>query len=97
MMSATYLPDVAGEQGWTKVEAIDSAIRKGLSPLPLRFKEERPFLLVLTSLSFETAGWRGSITPALRSSLIIERYQSSKFTATYQDWKEWRAQLGFPL
>ncbi|PLW12835.1 hypothetical protein PCANC_16439 [Puccinia coronata f. sp. avenae] len=71
MMSATYLPEVAGEQGWTKVEAIDSAIRK--------------------------AGWRGSITPALRSSLIIERYQSSKFTATYQDWKEWRAQLGFPL
>ncbi|OAV86862.1 hypothetical protein PTTG_03556 [Puccinia triticina 1-1 BBBD Race 1] len=71
MMSATYLPDVAGEQGWTKVEAIDSAIRK--------------------------AGWKGPITPALRSSLIIERYQSSKFTATYQDWKDWRAQLGFPI
>ncbi|KAA1121983.1 hypothetical protein PGTUg99_013559 [Puccinia graminis f. sp. tritici] len=71
MMSATYLPDVAGEQGWTKVEAIDSAIRK--------------------------AGWRGPITPALRSSLIIERYQSSKYTATYQDWKEWRARLGLPL
>jgi len=27
-MSATYLPDVALEQGWTKLEAIDSAIRK---------------------------------------------------------------------
>lgn len=26
--SATYLPDVMPEQGWTKVEAIDSAIRK---------------------------------------------------------------------
>lgn len=71
MMSATYLPDVAREQGWTKVEAIDSAIRK--------------------------AGWNGPITPALRSSLIIERYQSSKFTATYQEWKEWRARLGVPI
>ncbi|KNZ47633.1 hypothetical protein VP01_626g9 [Puccinia sorghi] len=71
MMSATYLPDVAADQGWTKVEAIDSAIRK--------------------------AGWKGPITPALRSSLMIERYQSSKYTATYQEWKEWRAQLGFPL
>ncbi|KAI9626674.1 hypothetical protein KEM48_010269 [Puccinia striiformis f. sp. tritici PST-130] len=71
MMSATYLPDVASEQGWTKIEAIDSAIRK--------------------------AGWKGSITPALRSSLIVERYQSSKHTATYQDWSDWREKLGFPL
>ncbi|TDL29753.1 alport syndrome [Rickenella mellea] len=27
-LSATYLPDVASEQGWDKIEAIDSAIRK---------------------------------------------------------------------
>jgi AMMECR1 domain-containing protein len=27
-MTATYLPEVAKEQGWTKVEAIDSAIQK---------------------------------------------------------------------
>lgn len=27
-LTATYLPDVAPAQGWTKVEAIDSAIRK---------------------------------------------------------------------
>nr|CDI56858.1 related to AMME syndrome candidate gene 1 protein [Melanopsichium pennsylvanicum 4] len=27
-LTATYLPDVIPEQGWTKVEAIDSAIRK---------------------------------------------------------------------
>ena len=27
-LTATYLPDVAPEQGWTKVEAVDSAIRK---------------------------------------------------------------------
>lgn len=29
MLSATFLPDVASEQGWTKLETIDSAIRKG--------------------------------------------------------------------
>ncbi|KZS97572.1 hypothetical protein SISNIDRAFT_405874 [Sistotremastrum niveocremeum HHB9708] len=27
-LTATYLPDVIPEQGWTKVEAVDSAIRK---------------------------------------------------------------------
>ncbi|KZT54503.1 hypothetical protein CALCODRAFT_499694 [Calocera cornea HHB12733] len=27
-LNATYLPEVAPEQGWTKVEAVDSAIRK---------------------------------------------------------------------
>ncbi|KDE08884.1 hypothetical protein MVLG_00981 [Microbotryum lychnidis-dioicae p1A1 Lamole] len=28
VLSATYLPDVASEQGWTQLEAIDSVIRK---------------------------------------------------------------------
>ena len=28
LLTATYLPDVATDQGWTKVEAVDSAIRK---------------------------------------------------------------------
>ena len=28
VLSATYLPDVPGAQGWTKIEAVDSAIRK---------------------------------------------------------------------
>lgn len=33
ILTATYLPDVALEQGWTHVEALDSAIRKaGYSP-----------------------------------------------------------------
>lgn len=27
--TATYLPEVAAEQGWTKVEAINSLLRKG--------------------------------------------------------------------
>jgi len=28
LLTATYLPDVATDQGWTKIEAVDSAIRK---------------------------------------------------------------------
>lgn len=27
--TATYLPEVAAEQGWTKIQAIDSLLRKG--------------------------------------------------------------------
>lgn len=27
--TATYLPEVSAEQGWSKVEAIDSLLRKG--------------------------------------------------------------------
>ena len=29
MKTATYLPEVASEQGWSKHEAIDSLLRKG--------------------------------------------------------------------
>eukprot|EP00041_Stephanoeca_diplocostata_P003326 m.33540 g.33540 ORF g.33540 m.33540 type:complete len:206 (+) comp14241_c0_seq3:305-922(+) len=29
VVSATYLPEVASEQGWSKVQAIDSLLRKG--------------------------------------------------------------------
>lgn len=28
MLNATYLPDVIPEQGWTKIEAVESAVRK---------------------------------------------------------------------
>ncbi|KAG0140763.1 hypothetical protein CROQUDRAFT_664726 [Cronartium quercuum f. sp. fusiforme G11] len=71
MLSATYLPDVAAEQGWTKLDTINSAIQK--------------------------AGWSGPITQALHNTLIIERYQSSKCTATYQEWAQWRARMGCPV
>ena len=29
LKTATYLPEVASEQGWSKLEAIDSLLRKG--------------------------------------------------------------------
>ncbi|EGG04134.1 uncharacterized protein MELLADRAFT_37630, partial [Melampsora larici-populina 98AG31] len=70
-LSATYLPDVALEQEWVHLEAIDSAIRK--------------------------AGWDGPIDKALRDTLIIERYQSSKWTATYHEFEEWRSLMGCPV
>ncbi|EJD53934.1 hypothetical protein AURDEDRAFT_141858 [Auricularia subglabra TFB-10046 SS5] len=66
--SATYLPDVMPEQGWTKQEAIDSAIRK--------------------------AGWDGKITEELRRSIKLRRYQSSKATATWDEYVAWREANG---
>jgi uncharacterized protein (TIGR00296 family) len=36
--TATYLPEVAHEQGWTKVEAIDSLLRKGGYQGPITHK-----------------------------------------------------------
>ncbi|CAH7684563.1 AMMECR1 domain-containing protein [Phakopsora pachyrhizi] len=70
-LSATYLPEVAAEQGWTKLEAIDSAICK--------------------------AGWQGAITDEVRNSVVVERYQSSKWENSFKDWKDWRESAGFPL
>lgn len=32
LKTATYLPEVAQEQGWTKLQAIDSLLRKGGYP-----------------------------------------------------------------
>ncbi|KZW03859.1 hypothetical protein EXIGLDRAFT_758177 [Exidia glandulosa HHB12029] len=66
--SATYLPDVMPEQGWTKLDAIDSAIRK--------------------------AGWDGKITEELRRSITLRRYQSSKATATWDEYVAWREANG---
>jgi AMMECR1 domain-containing protein len=58
--SATYLPEVAKEQGWSKQECIDSLMRK--------------------------PGFRGSVTPQLRASLRVTRYQSSKHEITYDQY-----------
>ncbi|TPX64273.1 hypothetical protein SpCBS45565_g05988 [Spizellomyces sp. 'palustris'] len=80
--SATYLPEVAAEQGnlpsrsiiiavklihvlgWTKLEAIDSLLRKG--------------------------GHTGKITDKLRKSIQLTRYQSSKTAVTYSDYVQWK-------
>lgn len=58
--TATYLPDVIPEQGWDKIEAIDSLLRKG--------------------------GFHGRITPSVRESIRLKRYQSSKLEVTYDEY-----------
>ncbi|KAG8036581.1 hypothetical protein G9C98_003903 [Cotesia typhae] len=58
--TATYLPSVAEEQGWDKIQTIDSLLHKG--------------------------GYRGSVTPDLRRSLKLKRYQCEKITVSYQDY-----------
>ncbi|KAG2491459.1 hypothetical protein HYH03_010245 [Edaphochlamys debaryana] len=58
--TATFLPDVAPEQGWDRQQAVDALIRK--------------------------AGYSGAITPALRDSLSLERYQSTIAALTYDEY-----------
>ncbi|TPX31067.1 hypothetical protein SmJEL517_g05494 [Synchytrium microbalum] len=60
LVSTTYLPEVAPEQGWTKIEAIDSLLRKG--------------------------GYSGRITDQVRQKIVLTRYQSSKYTITYEEY-----------
>ncbi|GAB1861176.1 AMME syndrome candidate gene 1 protein-like protein [Camponotus japonicus] len=52
--TATYLPDVATEQGWDQIQTIDSLLHKG--------------------------GYKGLVTPDIRRSVKLTRYQSEKIT-----------------
>jgi len=58
--TATYLPEVATQQGWDKIQTIDSLLRKG--------------------------GFKGQVTPEVRKSVRLVRYQSEKMTASYNDY-----------
>lgn len=62
---ATYLPEVAHEQGWNHQEALDSLIAK--------------------------AGWKGSVNEALRRSVAVERYQSSKVAMDFPEYTAYKA------
>lgn len=66
--SATYLPQVATEQGWDMNETIDSLLRKG--------------------------GYRGHITPEVRRSIRLTRYQSQEIHMSYQDYREYLMRSG---
>lgn len=66
--TATYLPDVIPEQGWSRIEAVDSAIRK--------------------------SGFTGKITPEIRASVRVSRYQSRTVEVSYKQWKDWRDAQG---
>jgi uncharacterized protein (TIGR00296 family) len=58
--TATYLPEVPGEQGWDRIQTIDSLLHKG--------------------------GYKGIITPEVRRSIKLTRYQSEKLTIAYTDY-----------
>ncbi|CAL8094588.1 unnamed protein product [Orchesella dallaii] len=58
--TATYLPEVAPEQGWNQTQTIDSLLRKG--------------------------GFKGNVTPEVRASIKLTRYQSEKVSACYADY-----------
>jgi len=58
--TATYLPEVAPEQGWNQTQTIDSLLRKG--------------------------GFKGNVTPEVRASIKLTRYQSEKVAASYMDY-----------
>jgi hypothetical protein len=58
--TATYLPEVPGEQGWDHIQTIDSLLHKG--------------------------GYKGVITPEVRRSIKLTRYQSEKLTLAYSDY-----------
>ena len=61
---ATYLPEVAQGQGWTREECVDSVMLK--------------------------AGYRGKITPKLRESLSLTRYQSCPFGMYHDECIPWK-------
>ncbi|CAB3375940.1 Hypothetical predicted protein [Cloeon dipterum] len=64
--TATFLPEVAPEQGWDHIQTIDSLLRKG--------------------------GYKGPVTPELRRSIRLTRYQSEKVSVSYQEYLNmWRA------
>ena len=65
--TATYLPEVAAEQGWTKIQAIDSLLRKG--------------------------GYKDRITEHFRRTLKVTRYQSEKYSLTYDEYTKIRHKL----
>jgi uncharacterized protein (TIGR00296 family) len=58
--TATYLPDVAGDQGWDQIQTIDSLLRKG--------------------------GWKGLVTPDIRRSIKLKRYQCEKISVSYPEY-----------
>ncbi|CEJ56016.1 hypothetical protein PMG11_02243 [Penicillium brasilianum] len=79
---ATYLPDVAVEQGWTKEEAVESLMRKagwdgGAGGVARR-------LLRTGTSSSGTKPWDQV------SDFRTVRYQGLKASASYEEWQEWR-------
>ncbi|KAJ5132671.1 hypothetical protein N7448_006829 [Penicillium atrosanguineum] len=80
---ATYLPDVATEQGWTKEETVESLMRKagwdgGAG------SAARKLLRGASSTPFGMKSWEQV------SDFKTVRYQGLKAKASYKDWQDWR-------
>ncbi|KAH1335132.1 hypothetical protein KXV68_000903 [Aspergillus fumigatus] len=83
---ATYLPDVAVEQGWTKEETLESLMRKaGWDGVTTGGVARR----LLRGSS--GGGHSGSSKPWEQvSDFRVVKYQGLKASASYAEWQEWR-------
>lgn len=74
---ATFLPEVAKEQGWTKEETLKHLIRKAGEIINTRFL-------------IQFVGYTGKLQD-VEKKIQLERYQSSKCEITYKDYCSMRA------
>ncbi|EGD98880.1 ammecr1 family protein [Trichophyton tonsurans CBS 112818] len=83
---ATYLPDVAVDQGWTKEETVESLMRKaGWEGASSAGSVTRRFLRSGSSSGGNPdKPWEGM------SEFKTVRYQGLKASASYSEWQEWR-------
>jgi hypothetical protein len=81
---ATYLPDVAVEQGWTKEETVESLMRKAGWDGSGGSTARRLLRGAAGGNSSATKPWDQV------SDFRTVRYQGLKASASYADWQEWR-------
>ncbi|KAL1975593.1 hypothetical protein VTN31DRAFT_3985 [Thermomyces dupontii] len=82
---ATYLPDVAVEQGWTKEETVESLMRKAGWDRSGSHSSSRKLLRGGSSRSgHKTWPWEEV------EDFQATRYQGLGATASYKEWMEWR-------
>jgi hypothetical protein len=82
---ATYLPDVAVEQGWTKEETVESLMRKAGWDGGGGSTARRLLRGAANASSSATKPWDQV------SDFRTVRYQGLKASASYAEWQEWRA------
>ncbi|KAI2701875.1 hypothetical protein CBS147332_7651 [Penicillium roqueforti] len=81
---ATYLPDVAVEQGWTKEETVESLMRKAGWDGGSSSTARRLLRGATDGNSSATQPWDQV------SDFRTVRYQGLKASASYSEWQEWR-------
>ncbi|PGH18664.1 hypothetical protein AJ80_04412 [Polytolypa hystricis UAMH7299] len=91
-LGATYLPDVAVEQGWTKEETLESLMRKaGWDGHSGSGGVARRFLRGSLNSTNTNNATRPSGKPWDEvSDFKAVRYQGLKASASYAEWQEWR-------